>query len=238
MPTPQDDHHDGDGLSTKTVLAIMATGFVSTFFAIVIDSLLYMIAKKPLFAVLYTLTIFLAGGGLFLRTNNISGNVAAGSHWMVHLLRIGSICTFLSGISVFVVAYTHFGSFVDIIFLVSVASGAAFALGFALCDFYNKFFRHGSEFHGRQVRVLALSTVLLGGVTGFLFASVDIEDHAARFSWELWMESIVGFLAGCIIGYVNHTSVDENLLITFDPLPMEDGPAAVGGGGDDLVAIE
>lgn len=209
-----------DGLSPRMLKQMVLGGVIAAFFSVAVDSILYMASVKKFFAIIYAVVISVCSFFLFVKASYITGGTTS----MKMVLRAGAIASAASSVSAIILPFTELSAGPNTVFLMSLGSGCAYALGFVSCDIYNKTARQGSEFSARQVHVLALVTLALGAFTGFVFGVADVEHFPDRFGWQLWLEVFLGFCGGLVISYVNATAVDESMLITFDPLPMDDEP--------------
>jgi membrane-associated HD superfamily phosphohydrolase len=217
------DVDDGFGteprrLNSKLVFAMVKSGVVGFIMVLFLSSVLYETSVNTPFAVLNGLTLLLM---LVAMVIELKAAESRGAPMMTLIVRLGMLVTLLAAIGTYIIRFAHLGPFLDVAFLVSTASGNCYCACYVLVSLYNKH-RQSSTFVARQVYTMAGATLLVGGISGFVFAVADVEDHVTRLGWEQWVCAVAGFIGGGLIGHANYFAQDESMIITFDGLEMDD----------------
>lgn len=213
-----DDFPSDRGLNAKLVKSMIKTGVLGFVMVLFLSSVLYETSTNTPFAALNGLALLLMAAAMFAETNNATAEQAP---LMLMVVRGGVLLTVVAAVGTYMVRFASLGPYIDVAFLVSTSCGNCYALSYVLVSIWNKYVRN-STFVARQIYMMAAATLLVGGVSGFVFAVVDVEDHVRRLGWEQWVCAATGFIAGALIGHANYFAVDESLSITFEGLEMDD----------------
>lgn len=205
----------------KHIAVGSAIGFGS---AVVVSSILYLIATTRVYAILFAIGMLLCGGSLWWRAQMQCGSSDAKTS-LLRLATAGAIITALGGVAAVLLTFMEGKSSMAFLILYSCSSiGALYALAFIATDVFNRKVRGASaELNAKQLYSIAGIAIIVGSGCGFFFNAVNVEQHVSRFGVEQWVSAAIGAVGGALIGYVNYTfAQDGDYDVTFDPLPMED----------------
>jgi hypothetical protein len=202
----------------KHIIAAAACGFGS---AIVVSSILYLVATNQVFSMLFAVSMVLAGVTLGWRAKMQCTSNDTKS--MLRLAVGGAGITIMGGVASLLLTFTEGKSSVMFIILYACCSiGALYVLAFIATDVFNRSIRQGKELNAKQLYTIAGAAIVVGSWCGFFFNAVDVEQHVSRFGFEQWVSAAIAALGGVMVGYVNYHATDDALDVTFDPLPMDD----------------
>lgn len=204
----------------KHMTVAAAIGFGS---AIVVSSILYLIATNRTFAILFSIAMVFAGIALAWKAQ-MQCTSSAAKTTLLRLATGGAVITVASGVASLLLTFTEGKSSIVFVVLYSCCSiGALYALTFIATDVYNRKMRRDAELNAKQLYSIAGIAIVVGSWCGFFFNAVDVEQHVSRFGFEQWVSAAIGSCGGALIGYVNYYyATDDEFDVAFDPLPMDD----------------
>ena len=204
-------------LNRQLVTAMVKSGIVGFVMVLLLTSVLYETSVNAWFAALNGIALMLMAAAMYGDLGSATANAAP---MMGIVVRMGMVITIIAAFGTYIIRFAKLGAFLDLSFIVTTACGNCYCLCYVLVALYNK--RQQSQFVARQIYTMAAAAILVGGVSGFVFAAVDVEDHVRRLGWEQWVCAMVGFLGGAFIGHANYHATDESMVITFEGLEMDD----------------
>jgi hypothetical protein len=218
-----DDTIDTFGSEPRRVNSVLAksmvkSGAIGFGLVLFLSSVLYETSVNSTFAVLNGLALLLMAAAMTVDLGTASSDAAP---LMTLIVRAGILLCLVAAMGTYVIRFAHLNPVPDTSFLISTAMGNCYALCYVMVSLYNRHMSN-STFIARQIYTMAAAAIIVGGITGFVFAVADVEDHVRRLGWEQWVCAIAGFFGGAFIGHANYHASDDSMVITFDGLEMDD----------------
>eukprot|EP00802_Teleaulax_amphioxeia_P014835 Tamp_14914.p1 GENE.Tamp_14914~~Tamp_14914.p1 ORF type:complete len:240 (+),score=30.00 Tamp_14914:143-862(+) len=204
--------------------------FFGAFISLIVDSALFEIGKSPFFAAVFGICLIVIGGLILWRVAPEQGERMSRWRWLVFIF---SCMVLTSGVCCFLVEkqwIKGLGPGIKLPMYTLLGTSLCFALSFSVVDLLNSnVFFCCKGFVGdvsaltlasqgaatRQVYVVLLASVLMGGVFGCSFGLLDVEDDSPshrRFDQDQAINTILGALAGVAVGGASQYLRDKALV--------------------------
>ena len=225
-------------------------GFV---LSLTISSILFELSRGVWYVVLDVIILLAASVALFMKQFRAAKSLgekaapgvsfAAPEAWMLAVVRVGAACVAAAAISNIVVAATSLPAALKMVLMMNIAASHCYLLCLASVEVFNSSVNSGAPLVARQLYTVAISSLAVGCVSGFLFGAADVEAHYTRLGWEEWVAAALCILSGAAVGHANSVAVDDQMEIAFEPLPMEETAAgapsaAASGSVDDDATVQ
>ena len=192
-----------------------------------ISSVLYMVSVHPVFAFAMGIVLGLMGVALYIKhtmQQQSTSSTTGTAPMMTLIARTGAIVTMLSAVATLLVHFkAPHNEVIQTVCIVILSCGTCYSFGLVMVDLTNRTLKGTRKVLAWQIYAVAAGSLMLGVTSAILFGLVDVEDHVRRYGYEQWIASAVGLVCGALIGRSSYYAVDESMLITFDPITMDDG---------------
>mmetsp|Transcript_45878 Transcript_45878/g.109490 ORF Transcript_45878/g.109490 Transcript_45878/m.109490 type:complete len:236 (-) Transcript_45878:48-755(-) len=196
--------------------------FFGSAISLIVDSALFEIGESAVFATVFGVCLFVIGGLMLWRVAPAHGERMSRWRWLVFIF---SCLVIASGLCCFLLEkhwLTGLSAAFKTPMYTMLGTSLCFAFTFSIVDLVNAQVCHcctSPEFYAmppvqtsKQVYVVLLASLVMGGLFGLSFGLEDVEDAPnlhTRFDQDQAINTLIGALCGILVGAANQHLRDK-----------------------------